>query len=372
MNTTNGVKVTDTTKMRQDFNMPQKLSNGAYWLGMRRNVRLETNTYLLLLKIKEKDLSLLIDPGGPTVFKTVVQRVQNILGDLGKLRLIFLSHQDPDVGLNFSYLLKKIPGLIIMCTNDVWRLADTFGVSSGRFLSVNNIKNRRIVLSEKHGLRLIPIPYCPSNGACMLYDEQSRILFSGGLFGGITFTLSLFATRQDWEGIRIWHQVYISTRTVLQQAIKTVQTIDPPPLMIAPQHGTILQDDMIPYVLNQLSSLPVGIDVPPTTEIDKTMYIEAINDVLDTLGKRAGADVINNLLHRFDKDLSFPHLFTMKDGKLTDIRDDVLGDVMSSFKMLLYALVQDQSPEIQDVVRKAISESTWNLPMFMHTFMHRQ
>lgn len=372
MDITNGVNGTDTAKMRQGFNMPQELANGIHWLGMRRNVRLETNTYLLLLKIKGKDLPLLIDPGGPTVLNTIVHRVQNILGSLGKLRLIFLSHQDPDVGLNFSYLLKRIPGLTIMCTNDVWRLAYTFGVSSGRFLSINNIKNKRIDLSEEHGLRLLPIPFCPSTGACMLYDEQSRILFSGGLFGGITFTLSLFATRQDWEGIRIWHQVYISTRTVLQQAIKTVQTIDPPPLMIAPQHGTILQNDMIPFVLDHLSTLPVGIDVPPTTEVDKTMYIEAINEVLATLEKQVGADVINTLLHRFDKDLSFPHLFTMKDGKFTDIRNDVLGDVMSSFKMLLYALVQDQPPEIQDVVRKAISESTWNLPMFMNTFMHRK
>jgi len=54
MNITNGVKGTDTAKMRQGFNMPQELAKGIYWLGMRRNVRLETNTYLLLLKIKGK------------------------------------------------------------------------------------------------------------------------------------------------------------------------------------------------------------------------------------------------------------------------------------------------------------------------------
>jgi hypothetical protein len=142
--------------------------------------------------------------------------------------------------------------------------------------------------------------------------------------------------------------------------------------MIASHHGAILKGDMIPFVLDQLSTLPVGIDVPPTTEVDKTMYIEAMNEVLATLEKQVGAEVMNTLLRRFDKDLSFPHLFTMKDGKFTDIRNDVLGDVMSSFKMLLYALVQDQSPAIQDVVRKAISESTWNLPMFMNTFMHRE
>ena len=142
--------------------------------------------------------------------------------------------------------------------------------------------------------------------------------------------------------------------------------------MIAPQHGTILQNDMIPFVLDHLSTLPVGIDVPPTTEVDKTMYIEAMNEVLATLETQVGAEVMNLLLQRFDKDLSFPHLFRVKDGKLTDIRNDVLGDVMSSFKMLLYALIQDQPPEIQDVVRKAISESTWNLPMFMNTFMHRE
>ncbi len=207
----------------------------------------------------------------------------------------------------------------------------------------------------------------------MLYDEQSRILFSGGLFGGVTFTLSLFATHEHLEGIRIWHQMYIPNKQSLQYAIKLVCNLDPPPRMIAPQHGTILKGDMIKTVLKKLAVLPVGVDITKATEIDKIMYIEAINDVLNTISKKAGKEFVENLLHRLDEDLSFPHLFTIKKGRLTDLKDDILGqDVMGGFKMFLYALTQDQPAEIQEIVRNAIMQSNWNLPIFMKTFVHRK
>jgi len=35
-------------------NTPRELDKGMYWLGMRRNIRLETNTYLIVFKIKGK------------------------------------------------------------------------------------------------------------------------------------------------------------------------------------------------------------------------------------------------------------------------------------------------------------------------------
>ena len=206
----------------------------------------------------------------------------------------------------------------------------------------------------------------------MVYDEQSRILFSGELFGGITFTSSLFATSQHWEGIRMWHQMYIPTQHTLQRAIKSVRDLQPPPNMIAPQHGAILQGDLIPTVLDKLSVLPVGIDLTQATAIDKVMYIEAINDVLDTIAKQVGKDVIANLLHRLDEDRSLPHLFNVKHGRLIDLRDDILGDVMGAFKLFMYALIQDQPPDVQEVVKNAIIGSNWDLSTFMQTLVHRK
>lgn len=129
---------------------------------------------------------------------------------------------------------------------------------------------------------------------------------------------------------------------------------------------------MIPVVLEKLYNLPVGIELPQATAIDKVMYIEAINDVLSTISKKAGKNVMESLLRRLDEDLSFPHLFTVKDGQLIDIKDDVLGDVLGAFKMLLYALVQDQPQEIQEMIRSAILQSNWNLPLFMQTFVHEK
>jgi flavorubredoxin len=356
----------------EDLNTPQELTRGIYWLGLRRDVRLESNTYLLVLGGETKTLALLIDPGGPNIFKMILKRLQATLGDIHKLQILFLSHQAPDAGINTVYLLKRNPGLIVVCTDDVWRMAYALGVSSAKFQSVEKLKNGCVRLPTGYMIHFLPIPFCSSHGACMLYDEQSRILFSGELFGGITFTPSLFATSEHWEGIRMWHQMYIPTQQALQRAIKIVRALKPPPDMIAPQHGAILQGDLIATVLDKLSALPVGVDLTQATAIDKLMYIEAINDVLDTIAKQAGKDVIENLLHRLDEDRSFPRLFTVKQGRLTDIRDDILGDVMGAFKLFMYALIQDQPPDVQEIVRNAIIGSSWDLSTFMQTLVHRK
>jgi glyoxylase-like metal-dependent hydrolase (beta-lactamase superfamily II) len=352
-------------------NIPKYIADDIYWLGMRRNVRLETNTYLAIFKHESKTLPLLIDPGGPNIAKRILKRLHAILGDIKKLRMVFLSHHDPDAAINLVKLLKLNPALVILCTEDVWRLAYALGVSSARFQPVESLNSGMIRLPWGRTLQFLPVPFCPSRGACMIYDAESRILFSGALFGGITFTTALFAVPQHWEGIRIWHQMYIPTNSVLQRALGIVRDLHPPPRLIAPQHGAILKDDMIPLVMERLANLPVGVAQTHATAIDKLVYLEAINDVLDKIRQQTGSGVVEHLLHRLDEDRSFPHLFTVKQGKLTDIQDDILDDVMGAFKMLLYALIQEQPADIQDIVRNAVIDSDWDVSTFMQSFVHR-
>jgi len=351
---------------------PQELAKGIYWLGMRRNVRLESNAYALIFERKGVRLPLLIDPGGRNVVKILLHRLQQILGTLKTLNLIFLSDQDPSAGVNIAYLLKQRPSLTVLCTEDVCRLAYLLGIASAKFQTVEKLKDKQIVLSPDHVIHFVPVPFGPSRGSCMLYDECNRILFSGGLFGGITFTVSLFATAKHWEGIRIWHQMYIPSQKSLQQAITAVLALQPRPQMIAPKYGAILKEDMIPMVLEKLATLPVGVDLPQATEIDKVIYIKAINDVLDHIASKTGREIVAFLLRRFDEDISFPHLFQIRGSRLTDIRDDILGDVMGAFKMFLYAFLQDQPSKIQEIVRNAILESNWDLPLFMESFVYRK
>lgn len=355
-----------------EFPTPQALAKDIYWLGMRRNVRLESNVYALLFEHKGVRLPLLIDPGGRNVVKILLQRLQHILGSLRYLNLLFLSDQDPSAGVNIAYLLKQYPSLTVLCTEDVCRLAYLLGLASARFETIETLKDHQLALSPDRLLHFIPVPFCPSRGSCMLYDERRRILFSGGLFGGITFTVALFATEKHWEGIRMWHQMYIPSQKSLQQAIAAVLALQPRPRIIAPKHGAILQEDMIPAVLEKLAALPVGVDLPQATEIDKVIYIKAINDVLDHIASKTGREIVEFLLRRFDEDISFPHLFRIRGGRLTDIKDDILDDVMGAFKMFLYAFLQDQPPAIQEIVRTAILESDWDLPLFMESFVYRK
>jgi len=308
---------------------------------------------------------MIIDPGGPVIFDTLLERIQSIIGDARKIQMAFLNHQDPDVVTNVMYLQKLNPNLSVICTENVWRLIHFLKLNPSHFQSVDHFKNSRGRFSTGHVLQFVPTPYCHFRGACMLYDEESRILFSGDFLGGLTFAPQLFATSENWDGLRIFHQMYMPVQRAVQMAVDNIRKLSPPPEMIAPQHGAIIRGDLIDEFLEKMYELPVGLDLSHPTTIDKAMYIEAFNDIIETITQKAGQELIDNVKRQFTSDGSFPGLIQFNQhGKLIDIKDDIMGDIMASFKMFIHTLSKDQSEETKEIIRNAVLLSDWNLPLF--------
>lgn len=349
----------------ENLHNPIELEEGVYWLGVHRNSRLEVNVYLRVFTGNKKTANMIIDPGGPEISDILLERIKRITGDARKIHMAFLNHQDPDVVTNTMYLQKLNPNMSVICTENVWRLVHFLKLNPSRFQPIDHFKNSRGRLSTGHVLQFVPTPYCHFRGACMLYDEKSRILFSGDFLGGLTFTPQLFATSENWDGIRIFHQTYMPVQRAVRIAVDNIRKLYPPPKMIAPQHGTIIRENLIDEFLEKLYELPVGLDLSHPSAIDKAMYVEAINDILETIAQKAGQELVDNVKKQFAVDSSFPSLIQFdQHGKLTDIRDDLAGDIMASFKMLINALSKDQSEETKDMIRNAVLLSDWNLPLF--------
>jgi len=346
----------------ENFQKPVELSDGVYWLGMRSDSRLEVNVYLRTFKGNGKQTNMIIDPGPPTFFDEIDARVKSVIGDPRRVNIAYINHQDPDVGTNSIYFQKRNPKMTVICTEDTWRLTHFFGLKLSNFQAVDKFKKSRAKLSTGHVIRFVPTPFCHFRGACMLYDETSRILFSGDLFGGLSFEPRLFATENDWDGMRIFHQIYMPSQGVIRMAIDKIRRLHPAPLMIAPQHGSIIQGDMIKFFLDKMYDLPVGLDLLQPTIIDKEIYLQAINEILDGISERVGPDIVKNTLKKFDSlDGSFPTLFKVQSGKITDIKED---NILASFKTLIEQIMKDQPVPIRDLIKDVVLQSNWNLPIF--------
>ncbi|PIE29350.1 MBL fold hydrolase [candidate division KSB3 bacterium] len=339
-----------------------ELADGVYWLGPRTESRLEVNVYLRVFRGKNKTTNMLIDPGPPVLFDEINERVREVIGSQGKIQMAYINHQDPDVATNTVYFQKRNPRMTVISTEDTWRLTHFFGLRLSNFQSVDRFKRLRARLSTGAIVRFIPTPFCHFRGACMLYDETSRILFSGDLFGGLSFDQGLYATKDNWEGIRIFHQIYMPSQNAIRAAVDKIRSLKPAPLMIAPQHGSVIKGELIQLFLERMYDLPVGLDLLKPTLIDKEIYLQAINELLLSISERVNPEIVQETLQRFKAaDGSFPNLFTIQGKTIVDFKED---NVLGSFKILLEELMKNQPTPVRDLIKDIAATSSWDLPIF--------
>jgi hypothetical protein len=134
----------------------------------------------------------------------------------------------------------------------------------------------------------------------MLYDPETRVLFTGDLFGGVTDVNAqgLWADESDWSGIRAFHQIYMPVNLALQRVVATIRKLDPPVEIIAPQHGRLIRGPLLQTFLDRMEKLPVGLDI--MDEAQDRSHLQAWNAVLERVLALArgylGASVDEKLL----------------------------------------------------------------------------
>lgn len=323
-----------------------EISPNVYWVAERTESVLERNIYLRVFKKGGQSINMVIDPGPPEDLDTLTRKVGKIIGDIRNIHISFINHQDPDVGMNAAYLQRMRSKMIVVATDDTWRLIRFYGLNQQYFKSVNSFKGYQVVLPTGHAIKFIPTPFCHFKGACMLYDMESRILFSGDLLGGTGGSSGLYATDANWEGIQIFHQLYMPINEAIQRAIDSIRALDPKPITIAPQHGGILEGAIMEQFLERLYRLPVGLDLLRDDKV-KFAYINAINTILDELKSKIGESFFAKVLKKFHMDGSFPDLIKLREDKVVDIS----VDAVTGFKMFMQALTtEEETQEIKNIV----------------------
>ncbi len=341
-----------------DYNEPIEIAPGIFWVGHRSELDFEMNVYLRIFEGNGKKINMLIDPGPHTDFEQISAKVEKVLGPDEKIHMAFINHQDPDVCINTIFFQRHYPAMQVLTTEDTWRLIRFYGLKKERFVPVDNFKSGRIKLQTGHKLRFIHTPYAHFRGACALYDVEQSILFSGDLFGGLTDSPDLYADETYWEGVKVFHQIYMPTNIALKKAVSDFRSMAPGMKMIAPQHGRIIGKDLLSFYMTRLEKLQVGLDLT-TSRLVTENYINALNEVLTEISRKVDPAVSSATLKAYSSDGSFPGIFVVKNGKILSIKVE-LADALQSFAgQLCESLTSEQKKSIRPIFINALAN--WHI-----------
>jgi len=266
--------------------------------------------------------SLIFDPGTKLDLKMLLPFLEREIGGISELSAIFLSHQDPDLTSNLAHILSEAPSSIVLTSIDTWRLVKMYGIPDKRVNTVESFSTQIIkVLKTGHRLRIVPARYCHFRGSMMIYDYESRILFSGDFLGGVDTKKEdgIYANETSWEGIALFHQLYMPSTVALRHTIERITMLEPFPEIIAPQHGDVIKGEYIHKFLGRLSSLTVGAELisEADEQIEKTLQV--INTLLDYLRNNQiqAAKILENA---FRHDVNFTTPVVLKNGKAVELK----------------------------------------------------
>lgn len=305
-------------------------------------------------------VNMLFDPGTKQDIVAISEGFGPLMGQPENIDFIFLSHQDPDVSSNVSMLMDCAPDSLLLASVDTWRLVNMYGLPEGRFYPLEKIIDRSRSVKLKatgHILRIIPARFCHFRGSMMLYDKESRTLFSGDFLGGVNTRKGdgPFATEESWEGISLFHQLYMPSSKALHQTIDLISSLNPLPEVIAPQHGDIITGELVYKFLGRLSNLTVGIDYLIDENNIKQNAITAINTFLEFV-LRCHRNEYSRLLNRIHDLKDFTKSMTIAHGEVSDLKVSFTVAFQQLYS-LLDSEELESAPLLKDVFLKIVDEA---------------
>lgn len=344
-----------------NFDNVIEIAEDTYWVSYRNpKSLLQLNTYLRVFKGNGRAVNLLVDPGALEYFPTVSAKVGKVAGDISKIHMYSINHQDPDVGMNSVFISRINNRSVCLCTEDTWRLVQFYEIPKNAFKDVYSFENKSINIATdaSHTIEFVPTPYCHFVGAFALYDKRNRTLFTGDLFAGLTpiNNLSLVATEEHWEGIKTFHQIYMPSNKALRNAIDNIRKLDPPPLTIVPQHGSILAGDIMEIFMNRLYNLDVGVELLNKDDYAKVtpVYIELMNTIYNRFVTLYGVENTVDLFKFNDKKQEFFYTVDMDNNGVKS----VYSNPERAFNLLLQMISKcNNSMIVNEIKSLAVKEA---------------
>ena len=216
----------------------------------------QTNQHLII----HDDHGMVLDPGGHKVYNRVLSEATGLLRG-GKLRYLFLSHQDPDIiaAVNGWLMTTEADAFI----SSLWvRFVPHFGLDRLVEDRLHAIPDEGMMLDLAGAeLMILPAHFLHSAGNFQVYDPRSKILYSGDLGASLGMDYDVVsdfdAHLQYMEG---FHKRYMASKVALRAWVSMIRQLDIE--LIAPQHGAMFKGpQMCKRFIDWCEGLECGVDL---------------------------------------------------------------------------------------------------------------
>jgi len=236
------------------INDPVEIAPKIWWVGhVLDGDPFQCHVYL----IDNGKESILFDPGSKLTWPYTRKKILQLM-PLENIKYIVCHHQDPDITSGISDMLDEIgtEGRFLVTHWRVYELLEHYdwGID---FYEIQD--NGWKLKAGDRTLNFIFTPYMHFPGAFCTYEPETKILFSSDIFGGFTKEFHLYAkdAKSYFESMIPFHTHYMPSKQIVNHGLDNIEKYEID--LIAPQHGSIIKKEMIPYIIQLLRELECGI-----------------------------------------------------------------------------------------------------------------
>ena len=203
---------------------------------------------------------MILDPGGHKIYGKVLGATTAALAR-GKLRYLFLSHQDPDIVASANgWLITTDADAYI---SELWvRFVPHFGLDHLVAGRLKPIPDEGMILPLGGvPLTILPAHFLHACGNFHVYDPVSKILYSGDLGASLGQPYVYVEDFADHVQYMLgFHRRYMVSARALRPWVRMVRSLDIE--TIAPQHGAVFKGRaMVEAFLSWAEQLECGLDL---------------------------------------------------------------------------------------------------------------
>jgi len=217
---------------------------------------IDTNQYLIVADGQ----GMLLDPGGIEIFPRVLAELTRHLA-LDRIRILFASHQDPDIISSLPLWLDLNPDAVTYCSR-LWTgfIAHFATGKDAKMVGMPDGGMHINIPGSSAQLLAVPAHYCHSSGNFSIFDESTGTLFSGDIGAALLpdhhASLYVDDLRDHIALMEGFHLRWMPSTVALRGWVARVRALSPK--LICPQHGSIFRGAAVAQLLDWLDSLEVG------------------------------------------------------------------------------------------------------------------